>query len=160
MSLNERILKDIRDDSLVLSKAESRGPLNELVDAYMIHALNNDNLPNITVATTGRELKDALELLEPDIELELLKNYSDAQTEILYPHLKKASVESAEAVAKRNLNHSLIKMSFMTLLFVLIAGVGAVGAIAFKSGNLPDAKLVTVFMTFASDMAKLIFTSK
>lgn len=160
MSLCERILSGVRDDSLVLSKAESRGPLHELIDAYMLYAIHNDLLPNITVATTGRELKDALELLEPDIELELLRKYSDAQTAILYPHLKKATEESAEVVASRNLRHTLIKMVTITALILVITGVGAVSAVAYRNGKLPDNKVITVFMQFATDVAKLIFSIK
>ncbi len=158
--LHERILHGIKDDSLVLTKAESRGPLHKLVEDYMVLAIHDDQLPNITVATTGRELKDALELLEPEIELELLRKYVDAQNEILYPHLRRAEVETAAAVDERKHRHWLIKVTAITLLVFFLGGVGAVGAIAFRSGNLPDSKVITVLMSFASDVAKLIFSSK
>lgn len=160
MALHERILKGVKDDSLVLAKAETRGPLHELIDAYMVYAIHDDQLPNITVATTGRELKDALELLEPDIELELLKKYSDAQTAILYPHLKPAAaVETAEVVAKRNLRHWLIKWISIVMLIFFLGGIGAVTTIGYRTGHI-DNKLITVFVSFAGDIAKLIFSIK
>lgn len=157
MTLQRRILKGIDDQRPVLDHSEKRGPLNELIDAYMFHAIHNDALPNVTVATTGAQLKDALELLEPEIELELLKKYSDGQRAILYPHLKLANMhESPEKVEERRLRHWLIKTGFILVnLFI-----GGVFFAAYRSGDLPDSKVVGPIMSMVTEVAKLIFSSK
>lgn len=157
MSLQRRILKGIDDQRPVLSHSEKRGPLNELIDQYMIHAIHNDVLPNITNLTTGLELKEALELLDAELELELIKRYSDSQRAVLYPHLKLATSipESPDKVAERGLKHFLIKATVMTAYLF----IGGVLFAAYRSGGLGDSKVIGPIMSTVSDVAKLIFST-
>lgn len=158
MSLQRRILKGIDDQRPVLSHSDKRGPLNELIDQYMLHAIHNDALPNITNLTTGLELKQALELLDAELELELIKNYADAQRAVLFPHLKLATSipEAPEKAETRKLKHFLIKTAFITLqLFI-----GGVLFAAYRAGGLPDSKVIGPIMSTVSDVAKLIFSTK
>ena len=158
MSLQRKILKGIDDQRPVLSHSDQRGPLNELIEQYMLHAIHNDALPNITNLTTGLELKQALELLDAELELELVKKYSDAQRAVLFPHLKLASSlpEEPEKADKRKLRHFLIKTAVISgYLFV-----GGVMFAAWRSGALGDSKIIGPIMSLASDTAKLIFSIK
>ena len=158
MSLQRKILKGINDQRPVLTHSDKRGPLNELIDQYMLHAIHNDALPNINNLTTGQELKEALELLEPEVELELIKNYSDSQRAIFFPHLKPVSSvpEAPEKVDERKLKHFLIKAGFICMnLFV-----GGVLFAAYRAGGLPDSKVIGPIMSMVSDVAKVIFSTK
>ncbi len=158
MSLQRKILKGIDDHRPVLSHSDQRGPLNELIEQYMLHAIHNDALPNITNLTTGLELKSALELLDPELELELVKRYSDAQRAVLYPHLTLAAAvpEAPEKAEGRKLRHFLIKSAVVSsYLFI-----GGVLFAAYRGGGLGDSKVIGPIMSLASDAAKLIFSIK
>lgn len=162
MSLQRRILRTIDDAKPVLSHSDQNQPLKDLIASYMVHAVHNDQLPNITNLTTGLELKEALELLEPDVELDLLKQYSDGRRAALYPHLKPVSSfgESQAAIDERRQRHWMARFFMMTGTVLVLMIAGGVITLGYKAGAMPDSKVFSSIMTTVSDIAKLIFSTK
>lgn len=79
MSLVQAILKGMSDDEIADSNVVIPTPVRELMKRYNRIALNDDDLLQITETTTGKELKAAIEMMEPEMQLVLLNTYVHAQ---------------------------------------------------------------------------------
>jgi hypothetical protein len=141
--LVERVLKRISDTRSVTDHKPGQLPVDALVEAYNQKAIHVDELPNIKPESTGRELKDAIELMEPEDQVEMLHVYLLHSGEVSEP---KAPVESEE-VEKRHLNIWFAKGLFLLVCAVVLLICGAMIVLAVREGHANNAAFAGLLET-------------
>jgi len=146
------VLKTIPDDSTVTEIIASSHPAADLVKAYRELSINIDEAPILNDIDTGAKLKEYIELLDSGYQVDLLAVFRSR----LRP---KQVLEDPEAVEKRKLRIWLIKAGFIGVSVFLVAVLGAVVALAYKQGVMPDSSVLTGFINTAAEVLKFIFSS-
>jgi hypothetical protein len=156
MDLFSQVMQGLDDHKPLLHALETTEAVRALVTEYNAYSQTLFvPLPEVTGFTTGKDFKSAMRKLDADVQLTLLKKYSDVLHGRHIP-----PVESPEKVADRKLRHFLIKAAvfFAGAGFFLIAG--AVIAFAYKAGAIAkDGAVTTTITAPAVEIAKLIFNT-
>lgn len=152
MALTEKVFKGIDDTRSVRAHAERSVALKHLLLSYEELAKVDASIPNLTDATTGRELKDAFEMLETESQLRMLNNY--------WFTLHGRSSETEAARDERKHKHWLIKAGVVFTGGLILVITGAVIGLANKSGTMPDNAVLTGILKTAGEVLKVIIGSK
>lgn len=100
--LLEALLAGISDTRVLGEHDAGPSPLDELIKAYQREAQNDDRLPAITPESTGRDLKDAVEQLKPELQVQLLARYNHATKNLSTPTEYDPKVLKEQTKALRN----------------------------------------------------------
>jgi hypothetical protein len=122
-NLLEAILAGLSDTRMLGDHTGGPSPLDELIKGYHRAAKNDDRLPAISGDSTGRELKDALSLLAPEMQVELLARYNHATKNLLTPTEYDPKVISAET---KGLRSQIYWLGGILLFFMLSVLIGVV----------------------------------
>jgi hypothetical protein len=137
--LVQRVLKGISDSRAVSDHKPGRLPLDELVDEYNEKAAHVAELPNIEPTSTGKELKAAIEMMDPEDQVLLLYKYLERMGDL--PHDKKVKTETEEESEERDftkLKVWLVKAIFLVASAVVLIVVGATAMVAWREGHATD----------------------
>lgn len=152
--LLDAVLRGIDDTVPVAERIDRSAALKALIDDYQGHARNDATLPTINSLTTGAELKWAIALLDPSIQLAMLKKYSDTVLGKVV-----TGVESPELVEQRKLRHWLAKFMAVVAMSMILIMFLAVVSVIYKSDKLPEGSIFSSIMTTAVEILKLVFSS-
>jgi hypothetical protein len=83
--LLEAVLAGISDTLTMGAHPAGPSPFNELLKAYQFQCGRDDRLPKVNNDSTGRELKDAIALLDPVMQVSLLNRYAHATKDLDSP---------------------------------------------------------------------------
>jgi hypothetical protein len=148
VTLLRRVLEGISDTRLLSDHKDGPSPLRLLIKAYSAKAEHNDNAPNVTPTFTGADLKDGIEKLEPECQIELLHEYLVAAKKI-------SPSVSEEEVEDRKIWRLAIKLVMFTTAVIVILLVGAGVAIAVRRGEL-NVELLKNVLEFITDVIETI----
>lgn len=151
------ILKGVSDDRQVIAHLSVASPLRDLVERYNKIAANDDNLPPVLSSTTGRELKAAISMMEPEDQLVILHKYSLATKTLDLPEVYAEDPVKADERKFRLFVGKAMIIGFVILMLVV---VGAVIALSVKSGALANEGLISTIMKTAGEIIKLILSTK
>lgn len=157
MGLLLQVLKAIDDNKTISERLGKSEALRKLVDEYTVHQDQDASLPTLTNLTTGRELKSALDMLPPEHQLSILTNYFHKVHGSSPPG---QIVETPVQIEERKLRHWFVKFATAAIAAILLIMVGAVVSVIIKTGTLPNASIFTSIMTTATEILKLIFSTK
>lgn len=79
------ILRGIDDDERLGSILDTAPPLRNLIQAYNKQALAGKNMSVVTTNSTGKDLKDAIEKMDPQEQMLLLKIFSSGVEDLDNP---------------------------------------------------------------------------
>lgn len=142
--LVERVLKGISDTRAVTDHKPGHTAVDTLVEAYNKKVAHVDELPNMLPTSTGRELKDAIGLMDPEDQVQLLYLYLQATGELPDPN----GNEDTEDQEENHLKVWLIKGLFFLTCTVILIVIGAVAVTAVREGHATNnPALVALFHT-------------
>lgn len=150
------ILKGV-SDSRPVADLSTASPLRDLVERYNRYANHDDNLPRVLSLTTGGELKTAIGMMDPEIQVALLHKYSEATKTLDEPTVYAEDPVKADERKFRLYVARLMITSFVVLMLIVI---GAVIALSVKSGELANEGLISTIMETAAEIVKLILSAK
>ena len=156
MALVRAILKGIADDRALDGHLSAASPLRDLVEQYNKMALHNDHLPKIMNLSSGSQLKNAIALLDPELQVKLLHKYSVATKSLDQPEEYADSIPSEER--KFRLFAAKVLLGGIVLIGCIM--IGATIAIAVKGGDLPNNGVLEALVTTAGEIIKVIFAAK
>lgn len=133
--LVERVLKKISDTRSVSDHKPGWLPIDALVEAYNEKAARVAELPNIEPDSTGRQLKDAIELMEPEDQVIMLNLYLVQCGEVPDP----VDGDGSEVWEYRHLRIWLIKGLFILTVAVVLLICGAMIVLAVREGHADNA---------------------
>ncbi len=164
MSLVQAVLKGIKDDRQIAAHLVVGTPLWTLIETYNKVAMNDDNLPAIMSSTTGGEMKVAIGLMQPDVQVAILHKYCQSTKTLdvhpVVPVVIPATNDETLRVEERKFKLYIAKLFMTGLMILMFVVVGAVIAISVKNGELANEGLISTIMTTAGEIIKLIFSSK
>jgi hypothetical protein len=147
------VLEGIGDDVILSSHPFIPVALRDLIKHYNRLAINNDHLPAITEHTTGAELKEALRLLSPKDQLEILYNYNRATA-------GGGSASPVETKEQREIREVATRLALGGLALISMLLVGAVISVAVMSGVVTDMTIARTLVSTAADIIKFILSMK
>lgn len=153
MSLVERVLDGVSDVRLLSDhrQGSTPSPLQQLIADYSELSAHNDNAPNLTELSTGADLKTGIQKLDIEQQVKLLYRY--------LVNAKRLNDESPAELEDRKMRHWSIKFAMWCFAFVVVMLLGAVTAIAVRTGAAPSNELVSTFLDTASGVVRLLFSS-
>jgi len=149
MSLMEDILHRVDDRERVIERMERSPALKQLVEDYQKYTRDDATLHNITMFTTGADLKMAIRRLEPDTQLTLLKKYSDTIRGVVHG-------EPLGQVEERRTRHWLIKLFGVVASSILLIMVTAVVSAMFRTNTTANTSVTTSIFSTIGEIVKLI----
>lgn len=153
--LVEQILKGIGDKRLLSDHKPGPSPLDDLIQGYSKKAAHNDDLPNLAEEATGRDLKNAIKLMDPEDQVTLLYKYSQATGSLMDPSVYSEHPKDAE---ERRLRHWFIKAGFYLAAVLLLMVTGAVVVLGSLRGEMSN-PLASGILSTALEILKLIFST-
>jgi hypothetical protein len=152
MNLVTAILKSVSNSKKLAHYPTTASPFNTLIASYKKLAEGDPSLPDLTEASTGYDLKNALNCLDPYDQLRLLHAYVEPSGPVI-------PTEDVAAVEERKLRHWIIRFSMATCASLAWLVVGGIVAISIRSGALPEGAIVNSFMSLITEVMRLIFAS-
>lgn len=140
------VLKGISDARAVSDHKPGRLPLDDLVDEYNEKSAHVAELPTIEPTSTGQELKECIEKMDPEDQVWLLYRYLQRCGDLPKDHETKEvkTVEQEEedaGIEERDfarLKIWLIKGIFLVSAAVVMIVVGATAMVAWREGHATD----------------------
>lgn len=129
--LVERILKGISDTRAVTDHKPGHMAIDDLVDAYNKKVAHVDELPNMLPESTGRQLKDAIALMDAEDQVQLLYLYLQACGDLPDPNGNLDTEDREE----HKLKIFLIKGLFFLAGAVVLIVTGATAMVAIREGH-------------------------
>jgi hypothetical protein len=129
--LVERVLKGISDTRAVSDHKPGHTSLDVLVEAYNKKAAHVDEFPNMTPESTGRELKNAIALMDSEDQVQLLYLYLQACGDLPDPNGNLDTEDREE----HKLKIFLIKGAFFLAGAVILIVTGATAMVAIREGH-------------------------
>ena len=129
--LVERVLKGVSDTRAVSDHKPGHLPIDDLVDEYMKIARHVDAYPNIEPESTGRQLKDGIELLDPEDQVRLLYNYLQRCGDLPDPN---GNVDTEDR-EERKLKFFVIAALTIVASAVILIVTGATAVVAVREGH-------------------------
>lgn len=129
--LAERVLKGVSDTRAISDHKPGRFPVDELLDDYNEIAAHIDELPNLEPIATGRQLKDAINMMEPKDQIRLLYKYLQRCGELPDPT---AALDTDEN-ENQKLRLWVIVAVVMVVLAVILLLAGGVVVLAVREGH-------------------------
>lgn len=155
-SLVHAILKGIADHRPIDNHISIPSPLRDLIEQYNKVAINNDNLPNILASSTGADLKKAVGMMDPEIQVAILHKYSVATKTLDTPTVY---AEDPVRVDERRFRLYVAKLLITGVIVLALIVIGAVIALSVKSGAIANEGLISTIMTTATEIIKVILGS-
>lgn len=155
--LLETVLAGISDTLAVSEHAAGPSPFNELVRDYAKQCERDDRLPKISGASTGRELKDAIALLDPVLQLALLNHYAHATKDLDSPSEYDPSVLNTQTKALRT---QVYWIGGTLLFFMLAVLVGATVATAVHMNVISEGEAVKNLLETAKSIVEVFLDLK
>lgn len=152
MALIERILRGVHDQQPVAPHAERSPALKAFLVSYEEQTVVDVTLPVLTHLTSGRELKDAFDMLEPGVQLEMLTVYWRA--------IHGGSVETVAAENEREQMRWVVKYGLIFIAAVTVLIAGMIIALASKSGKFENPVTNGILSTAGEILKVIIGTSK
>ncbi|BDD79593.1 hypothetical protein [Burkholderia phage FLC9] len=161
--LVQRVLKGISDTRAVSDHKPGRLPLDDLVDEYNEKSARVAELPTIEPTSTGKELKDAIDMMDPEDQVWLLYRYlqrcddlpKDRETAKEVKELKEEESE-IETRDLQRLKIWLIKGSFIIAAAVVLIVVGATAMVAWREGHATDNPAMSVLWHTAKEILSVL----
>lgn len=150
------ILKGIADTRTIDAHISIPSPLRDLIEQYNKIARNDDRLPAILASSTGKELKDAVNLMDPEIQVAMLHKYSIATKTLDTPTVY---AEDPIKSDERRFRLYVAKVLVTGLIVLMLVVIGAVIALSVKSGALANEGLISTIMTTATEIIKVMIGS-
>ena len=147
-TLTEKVLKGIDDTRPVHMHADRSAALKAFLNSYDEQTKLDGTLPVLTPSTSGRELKDAFNMLELEIQLKMLSSYWNT--------VHGRNTESEAVRDERRQRHWMIKAGTIFAGSLALVVVGAMMAIANKNGELPDSAILNGLLKTAGEILKVI----
>lgn len=156
-NLLEAILAGISDTRMLGDHTGGPSPLDELIKAYHRASKNDDRLPVISGDSTGRELKDAISHLTPEVQVELLARYNHATKNLSTPTEYDPKVIKAET---QTLSKQIYWLAGGLIFFMTSVLIGAAIATAVHMNIISEDSVVHNLIESAKDMVELFFDIK
>lgn len=150
MDLVREVLKGVSDTRLLTDHKEGPSPLKDLIKAYSAKAAHNDNAANLTELSVGTDLKDGIEHLECEDQVELMHDYLVKAKKIL-------PTETEAQIEERRIRNLAVRSFIYVTIVVVVLFIGAITAIAVRSGKLPSNEVFGTFLDFAGEIVSLIW---
>jgi hypothetical protein len=150
-------LKGIADDRQIDGHISVASPLRDLIEQYNKIAINNDNLPHVLSTSTGAELKKAVGMTDPEVQVVLLYKYSVATKTLDTPTIYAEDPVKAD---ERKFRLYVAKVFITGLIVLMLVVIGAVIALSVNSGVLANEGLISTIMTTAAEIIKVMLGSK
>jgi len=157
MSLVRAILRGIADDRPIDRHISIASPLRDLIEQYNKVAITDDNLPPITALSKGSELKEAIDKMDPEIQVKLLHKYSQSTKTLNEPT---TYAEEPSKVEERKFKIWVAKIALLFVSILMLVVIGAIIAISVKSGTIANEGLISTIMTAATEIIKVALGSK
>jgi hypothetical protein len=143
--LVQRVLKGISDTRAVSDHKPGRLPLDDLVDEYNEKSAHVAELPTIEPTSTGKELKESIEKMDPEDQVWLLYRYLQRCDDLPKDHAPK-EVKTLDEEEEADLEPRdfarlkiwLIKGIFLVSAAVVLIVVGATAMVAWREGHATD----------------------
>jgi hypothetical protein len=155
--LLETVLAGISDTLTVSEHTAGPSPFNELVRHYQYQTERDDRLPKITGASTGRELKDAIGSMEPNLQLIVLSHYNHAVKDLDSPSEYDPSVLNTQTKALRT---QVYWIGGTLLFFMLAVLVGATVATAVHMNVISEGEAVKNLLETAKSLVEVFLDLK
>lgn len=155
--LLDAVLRGIDDNAPVADRMDRSEALKTLIDGYQQYTHNDATLPSINSLTTGAELKWAIALLNPHVQVTLLKKYSD--TVLGVPTVPVIPMEAPHVTEERRLRHWFLKFLAWLATSIIVVMTLAVVSTIVKSNSLPDGSIFSSIMSTAVEILKLVFST-
>lgn len=134
--------------------------------AKRVNAIPNDGTQRavMTPDTTGQELKDTVTALPAQYQLEVLQSLLSVRPRPVAPTCPTPAPAAAitpeqlDAIEDKKFRRWVLKAIVVVMCCMGLMLVGAVVAVAIRSGQLPDTSVLGGWYSFAQEIAKLIFT--
>lgn len=150
--LLEAILAGISDTRVLSDHDSGPSPLDELVKGYRREAKHDDRLPVITRESTGRELKDAIQELSPELQVSLLQSYNHATKNLSTPTEYDPKVLKEQTKSLRN---QIWWLAGVVLFFMISVLVGATVATAVHMNVISEGAALKNLLETAKEIAML-----
>jgi hypothetical protein len=150
--LLEAILAGISDTRTLGDHDGGPSPLDELVKGYRREAKIDDRLPAITSESTGRELKDAVGLLRPEVQVALLQDYNHATKNLSTPTEYDPKVLKEQTKSLRN---QVWWLAGALLFFMVAVLVGATIATAVHMNVVSEGEVLKNLLETAKEIIML-----
>lgn len=151
--LLEAILAGISDTRALGDHDGGPSPLDELVKGYQREAKNDDRLPAITRESTGRELKDAIELVRPEVQVALLQAYNYATKNLSTPTEYDPKVLKEQTKSLRN---QIWWLAGVLLFFMVSVLVGTTVATAVHMNVISEGAALKNLLETAKEIVMLL----
>lgn len=151
-NLLEVILAGISDTRALGDHDSGPSPLEELIKGYQSAAKHDDRLPVINDESTGREIKDGIASLSPELQVELLARYSHATKNLSTPTEYDPKVIKEQT---KSLTTQVYWLAGFLLFFMLAVLVGAVIATAVHMRVIGEDTAVRNLIETAKDVVEL-----
>lgn len=151
--LLEALLAGISDTRVLGDHDSGPSPLDELIMAYQKAAKIDDRLPAITRESTGRELKDAVSLLEPEPQVILLASYNHATKNLSTPTEYDPKVLKEQT---KDLRNQMWWLAGVLTFFMVSVLVGATVATAVHMNVISEGAAVRNLLETAKELAMLL----
>lgn len=129
--LVERVLKGISDTRAVTDHKPGHTAVDSLVEAYNKKVAHVDELPNMLPESTGRELKDAIAMMDPEDQVQLLYLYLQACGDLPDPN---GNVDTEDG-EDHKLKLFVVKGLFCVAAAVILIVTGATAMVAVRDGH-------------------------
>jgi hypothetical protein len=156
--LVQRVLKGISDTRAVSDHKPGRLPLDDLVDEYNEKSARVAELPTIEPSSTGKQLKDAIDMMDPEDQVWLLYRYlqrcDDLPKDRPAQEVKELKEEESEIESRdfQRLKIWLIKAAFLVSAAVVLIVVGATAMVAWREGHATDNPAMSVLWHTAKEI--------
>jgi hypothetical protein len=157
MMLVQSILKGLRDERALAAHVAVASPTRDLVEQYNKIALYDDNLPKITALSTGRQLKEGIEMLDPQDQVTLLHKYSMAIKSLDTPDEYSDTMNASE---KRQMRLFAFRACVIVLAMITLIMVGVTLTVAVKSNSLPNDSALKGIVSTIGEIVKFILSTK
>lgn len=150
MDLVREVLSGVSDTRLLVDHKEGPTPLHDLIKSYTAKAAHNDNAPNLTETSVGTDLKDGIEKLECEDQVEMLHDYLVKAKRIL-------PTETEAQIEERRVKNLAVRSFIYVTILVVVLFIGAITAIAVRSGRLPSNEVFGTFLEFVGEIVSFIW---
>ena len=152
--LVERVLKGISDSRAVSDHKPGKLPVDYLFEEYNEKAIHVAELPNLVPESTGRELKDAIALMDPEDQVRLLYMYLQRSGDL--PDKITPSEQETEEREERHLKAWFIKGLFLLSSAVILIVTGATAMVAWREGHATDNPAMVALWHTAKEVLTII----
>jgi hypothetical protein len=156
-NLLEAILAGISDTRALGDHTSGPSPLEELIKSYQKAAKNDDRLPAITGESNGRDLKDALSHLTPEVQCAILARYNHATKNLSTPTEYDPKVIQEQT---KGLRTQVYWLGGLLVMFMVAVLIGAVIATAVHMRVITEDIAITNLIETAKELVELFLDLK